>query len=185
MTHTALQAGISREYLAGRKGEFLRQHDIPHVQGKSTTGYAFHDEERTLIVALMRGGEPMALGVSEMFPRAAFLHAKHGTDVTPDHLVGVREGFLVDSVINSGKSILEFARYARMVSADNLRITIVAWVVQSESLTGVRMEELRELAGDGDEVRVRLVALRLSENKYTGSGTTDTGNRLFNTTKLA
>ena len=31
---------------------------------------------------------------------------------------------------------------------------------------------------------ITLVALRLADNKYIGSGGTDTGNRLFNTTRL-
>jgi hypothetical protein len=40
---------------------------------------------------------------------------------------------------------------------------------------------VRELAGMGD---VSLVALRISKNKYTGTGGTDTGHRLFNSTHL-
>jgi uracil phosphoribosyltransferase len=37
------------------------------MQDHSTDGYRFRDETATLIVPLMRGGEPMALGVSKAF----------------------------------------------------------------------------------------------------------------------
>ena len=39
----------------------------------------------------------------------------------------------------------------------------------------------KDLAGMGDVV---LVTLRVSKNKYTGTGGTDTGHRLFNSTHL-
>ncbi|KAK8000848.1 uracil phosphoribosyltransferase-domain-containing protein [Apiospora marii] len=40
----------------------LDEYSIQHVQGTRTVGYRIHAEARTTIVALMRGGEPMALG---------------------------------------------------------------------------------------------------------------------------
>ncbi|KAF5309273.1 hypothetical protein D9758_019067 [Tetrapyrgos nigripes] len=48
----------------------LEEYAIQHVQGTQTVGYRFQDEAKMLIVALMRGGEPMALGVSEAMPLA-------------------------------------------------------------------------------------------------------------------
>ncbi|OGM39486.1 hypothetical protein ABOM_011746 [Aspergillus bombycis] len=50
--------------------------DTPHPQGHNTTGYQLWKEDKILIVALMRGGEPMAFGVSNAFQRAMFVHAK-------------------------------------------------------------------------------------------------------------
>lgn len=82
---------------------------------------------------------------------------------------GRSRGHLVDSVINSGRSMLNLASHVRLLASD-ARITIVAGVVQKKFFTGLRLDERREL----------LVALRVSENKFSGSQGTDTGNRLFN-----
>ncbi|KAK7437089.1 uracil phosphoribosyltransferase [Colletotrichum acutatum] len=80
----------------------LRQ---PPGSGYNTDGHRLVDESRTAIVALMRGGEPMALGISEVFPSAIFIHAKHATELTKETLMGVQTLLLVDSVVNSGESI--------------------------------------------------------------------------------
>ena len=56
----------------------------------------------------MRGGEPMALGVNEALPSASFLHAKHAPDITADQLKPASAVILVDSVINNGKTMVEF-----------------------------------------------------------------------------
>ena len=86
---------------------------------------------------------------------------------------------LVDSVVNSGKSILDFVRYIRTYQA-TVRILVVAGVIQSQSVTTSSIaQEFRRFR------HLSFIALRLSENKFTGSGGTDTGNRLFNTTALA
>lgn len=128
----------------------------------------------------MRGGEPMAQGVSEAFPLAPFLHAKEARDLKPAHLKNMNAVILVDSVINSGKSVEAFVDRIRQLNA-LAPIVVVAGVVQEEATksdSGAG-KELAEAEG------VSLVALRVSENKYTGTGGTDTGNRLFNTTFLA
>jgi phosphoserine phosphatase len=46
----------------------LEEYPIQHVQGHTTTGHQLLHEKQTTIVALMRGGEPMALGVNDAFP---------------------------------------------------------------------------------------------------------------------
>ena len=43
----------------------LEQILVQHVLGRPTTGYRLLHEHQTTIVALMRGGEPMALGVND------------------------------------------------------------------------------------------------------------------------
>jgi hypothetical protein len=56
---------------------------------------------------------------------------------------------------------------------------VVAGVVQVQSVSeGSVAQALARHAN------FSLVALRLSDNKFTGRGTTDTGNRLFNTTRV-
>ena len=151
---------------------------IPHVQGHQTSGHQLLHEGQTTIVALMRGGEPMAFGVNDAFPRAMFVHAKEPEDLTTDYLHNQRTVLLVDSVVNSGKTVEQFVQHVRKMNAA-IRIVVVAGVVQAEAIS----------AGGGlsprlEDESLSIVALRLSANKFTGRGTTDTGNRLFNTTRL-
>ncbi|KAF2010838.1 hypothetical protein BU24DRAFT_444083 [Aaosphaeria arxii CBS 175.79] len=155
----------------------IEEYPIPHVQGHNTSGFRLLHERQTLIVALMRGGEPMAFGVNDAFPLAMFLHASCPEDITRDSVRGRLTVILVDSVVNSGKTVLQFVQYIRSLHA-TIRIVIVAGVVQAQCMS----QGLEPLCGD---VQLNLVALRLSDNKFTGSGTTDTGNRLYNTTHLA
>ena len=151
---------------------------IQHVQGKTTSGYRLFHEKQTTIVALMRGGEPMALGVSDAFPKAMFVHASDPENLKLHHLEGQITVILVDSVVNTGKTIVEFVQHVRTLHA-SIRIVVVAGVVQDQCVTKDGFKQA--LAPYG---KVHLVALRLSETKFKGSGTTDTGNRLFNTTHL-
>ena len=151
---------------------------IQHVQGHFLSGYQLFHEKQTTIVALMRGGEPMALGVSDAFPRAMFVHASDPEDLQPHHLEGQITVVLVDSVVNTGETIVKFVQHVRQLHA-TIRIVVVAGVVQDQCVTknGFR----KDLAPYG---KIHLVALRTSKTKFKGSGTTDTGNRLFNTTHL-
>lgn len=149
-----------------------------HPQKKDIAGYRLLGEERTLIVPLMRGGQPMASGVNKVFPKAQFLHAKEPKDMKKEHLEGIVTVILVDYVINSGGSMVQFVRHIREIDSA-VRIIIVAGVVQDQAVRGC--SPIRAVARSTE---LTVVALRLSGNKYTGKGTTDTGNRLFNTTHL-
>ncbi len=168
---------LATEFLTDLIG--LEQCPITHVLGHRTSGYRLFHESQTLIVALMRGGEPMAFGINEAFPHAMFLHAKEPEDIKPDHLSGLITVILVDSVINTGKTVMEFVGQIRKLHA-TIRMVIVAGVVQDQVVGegGTLHKELGCIPG------VSLVALRLSETKFTGTRGTDTGNRLFNTTHL-
>ncbi|KAF7198348.1 hypothetical protein HII31_00087 [Pseudocercospora fuligena] len=168
---------LAIEYLAELIG--LESFDIPHVQSITTAGHRLAREARTVIVALMRGGEPMAFGVNDAFPLASFLHASSPEDLKPEKLKERDTIILVDSVINSGKSIAEFVNNLRKhrIAA---RIVVVAGVVQQESVAENGTLS-KALSGFGV---LDVVALRQSANKYTGVRGTDTGNRLFNTTNL-
>lgn len=148
--------------------------EISHVQNKPASGYQFEKEKNITIVALMRGGEPMALGISDAMPQAMFLHASSSEQLKAEHLKGQHTIVLVDSVINEGNTVMEFVRVVRALSKD-IRIVIVTGVVQDQSIP-----RLKRSLGVGQSID--LVTLRISKNKYTGSGPTDTGDRLFNTT---
>ncbi|TKX19395.1 uracil phosphoribosyltransferase-like protein [Elsinoe australis] len=119
-----------------------------------------------------------AFGLNEVFLLAGFLHAKVPEDITFHHVADCFNIILVDSVINTGGSIVDFVRHIRKLHA-TLRIVVGAGVVQSDAVKpGGMLHPLQ------DRVGVHIVALRASENKFKGRGTVDTGNRLFNTTKL-
>lgn len=168
---------LATEYVSELIG--LEEYDIPHVQGHSTTGHRLRNEPRTSIVALMRGGEAMAFGINEAFPKAMFIHASCADDIKLHHIQEQATVILVDSVANSGKTLIEFIKRVGHLGA-KVRIVVVVGVVQAdavaESHTLAKMMRCRG---------VSLVSLRISENKFTGTKTTDTGNRLFNTTHLA
>ena len=119
----------------------------------------------------------MAFRVNEAFPLAMFVHAKQSADVIPHHLPVQGTVVLVDSVVNSGKSIVKFVNRIRHLDA-TIRIVVVAGVVRAQSL-----HYLAHALPSLDNFS--LVALRRSDSKFTGTGTIDTGNRLFNTTHLA
>lgn len=152
---------------------------ISHVLGHHTSGYRLLHEKQTTIVALMRGGEPMALGINDAYPLAMFVHAKSPDDIKLHHVQGQLTIMLVDSVVNTGKTIMEFAQAIRGLHA-TIRIIVVAGVVQAQCILRSSLVG-RALIGHDN---LTLVALRRSDTKFTGSGTTDTGNRLFNTTHL-
>ncbi|KAL8917035.1 MAG: hypothetical protein Q9208_008210 [Pyrenodesmia sp. 3 TL-2023] len=156
----------------------LEKYSLPHVLGRATIGYRIAHEPQTLIIALMRGGEPMTMGVSEAFPQAMVVHAKHPDEIKRENLQKAHTLIIVDSVVNTGKSMVEFVDYIRKEYAQ-LPIVLLANVVQDQSVTHGALNRILE-----EDSKVNLVALRLSTTSYVGSGVTDTGNRLFNTTHL-
>ena len=123
--------------------------------------------------------EAIAFGVSKAFPCAIFIHANRPNDIKPHHLLRQCTVMLVDSVVNSGKMIMNFIQHVRSLHA-TIRVVVVAGVAQAQSVSEGSLAQV--LARDAN---LSLVALRLSDNRFTGRGTTDTGNRLFNTTLLA
>ncbi|KAI2604631.1 uracil phosphoribosyltransferase-domain-containing protein [Hypoxylon sp. NC1633] len=156
----------------------VEEYPMKHVQGNTISGYRLRHEQKTLIVPLMRGGEAMAFGVNHAFLLARFVHASRPDDIQHCHLQAIRNVILVDSVINSGGTIVEFARRIRDLRPQ-VRVIVVAGVVQSRSVSeGGHVHEYSIRHG------LELVALRISDNKYTGRRGTDTGNRLFNTTHI-
>ena len=167
---------LGTHYLAEQLG--LEEYPVPHVLGHQSNGYRLLHENQTMIVALMRGGEPMALGISDAFPLAIFMHAGSVEDIKPHHLQGVATVMLVDSVVNTGKTITDFVHHVRKLQT-SITIVVVAGVVQADFVS--QNGPIHALYHDTD---LSFVALRLSDTTFTGSGTTDTGNRLFNTTHL-
>ncbi|TPX18978.1 uncharacterized protein E0L32_011371 [Thyridium curvatum] len=174
--HQRIGQYLATEFLPALLG--TEEYAIPHVQGHDTSGYRIRNESRTSLIALMRGGEPLALGVSDMLARAMFVHATSPADVKHDHVQGQATVVLVDSVINTGKTLIQFIERVRLLQV-NVRIVVIAAVVQMEAIAnGSNLATVMKIND------VALITLRLSKNKFTGTKTTDTGNRLFNTTHL-
>lgn len=174
--HTNVGRYLATEYVSQLIG--LEEYDIPHVQGHSATGHRLRNENRTSIVALMRGGEAMAFGISDVFAKAMFIHASYAEDIKLHHVQGQATVILVDSVANSGKTLIEFIKRVGRLDA-KVHIVIVVGVVQVDAVA-----ESHILAKAMRYHGASMIALRVSENKFTGTKTTDTGNRLFNTTHL-
>lgn len=176
-SHHKVGAYLARMFVSELIG--VEEITIRDVHNNDAAGYRLLEEDKTLIVALMRGGESMAFGVNDVFPSAQFLHAKEPEDLTHEHIEGNATVIIVDSVINSGTTIVKFVEAIRAMHRA-IRIVVVADVVQKQAVPGDC--PIRVLARSS---KLSIVALRLSNNKYTESESTDTGNRLFNTTHLA
>jgi len=73
---------------------------------------------------------------------------------------------LVDSVVNTGKSVVEFVQHVRITCGNNVRIIIVAGVVQAKV---VEKDGMLAPLVTRDGI-LDVVALRVSENKFTGRG---------------
>lgn len=168
---------LATEFLSTIIG--MDEYRILHVQSYHTIGYRLLHEKQTSIVALMRGGEAMAFGVNEAFPLARFIHASRPDDIKLHDLEGQLNLVLVDSVVNSGNTVVKFVQHVRNLHP-TIRIVVIAGVVQAQSVS----RDSRVAQALAPHVKPSVIALRLSENKFTGSGITDTGNRLFNTTHL-
>lgn len=112
----------------------VEEYEIPHVQGFSVSGYRLFEEDKTCIVPLMRGGEPMALGINDAFPLASLVHARVPQDLRYEHVRGKETMLLVDSVVNSGKTMVEFLEHVERLRP-GMRIIIVAGVVQEQAIS--------------------------------------------------
>lgn len=91
------------------------------------------------------------------------------------------------SVINNGNSLAQQLQHIQALvhaargALDTVAVHIVAGVMQSKARSGAGvLAKHATIAGK----QVTYTVLRISDNKYTGKGGTDTGNRLFNTTHL-
>ncbi|RMY73628.1 hypothetical protein D0863_03744 [Hortaea werneckii] len=189
MRNSAL-SGTQLRQAHDRCGWYLAIHHVTQVLGtekytmydvhqNETTGWRLKDEDKTVIIPIMRGGEPMAFGVSDAFSKAVFHHAKEPDEVLKKHLEGMKAVILVDAVINEGGTIAGFVKHIRQMNRE-IDIVVMAGVVQRDAVHGPKVLT-RALSGCG---KVTLIALRTSERKYKGQGATDTGDRLFNTTHI-
>lgn len=156
----------------------LDEAHFEHVQGSHFTGPVAKSSD-VAILALMRGGDPMARGVFTRLPSASYVHYWNDdqpVDFDKDRPCPVRRIYVVDSVINRGDSVRRVLR--RLQGAMPCTGHALGWVVYV--LSGVMHEAAAESL-PREFPRVRFVTLRVSANQYSGTGGTDTGSRLFGT----
>jgi len=105
-----------------------------------------------------------------------FVHASRPNDIMLHHLQGQRTVVLVDSMVNSSKMVVQYVQHICNLHA-TIRIVVIADVVQTQFVSSLTQALARY-------TKLSLVALCLSDNKFTGRGTTNTDNCLFNTMHL-
>lgn len=119
----------------------------------------------TVVMFLMRAGMFMAEAIFRLNPNAAFIPIVTITDVNKyKQLLAGKRILLVDSVINTGKSLLTVLNELEKYSKDITIITNVIYTGSKNKFSNFDVYAIRE-----------------SNHSYVGTGGVDTGNRLFNT----
>lgn len=172
-SHVALGRFLAGELVERQE---LEPCDIQHPQGVRQ-GWRLAGEPQVVLLPFMRAGIYAAEGVREVLQSAQILHV-HPTrcaglsaaELTGFDALGARVAVVVDAVVNTGASLEPvLAQLRERVQ----RIFVLALVAPVETAD--------RLARDWPEVEF-LIA-RTSTNQYVGAGATDTGNRLFGTTR--
>lgn len=161
-------------FLAGELVEHLDVEacDIQHPQGVRQ-GWRLALEHDIALLPFMRAGLYVADGVREVLQRAPILHVSpvRGVGLSEVQLaafddLGVRTAVLVDSVVNTGASLEPILA---QLAARGKRVFVLSLV--SPTTTAERLAEAWP--------EVQFLFARVSTNQYVGTGSTDTGNRLF------
>jgi uracil phosphoribosyltransferase len=165
-------------FLAGELVEMLDVEpcEIQHPQGVRS-GWRVAGEGEVVVLPFMRAGLYAAEGVREVFQNAQVLHVHptRGVGLAPAELASLdalraRTVVIVDSVVNTGASLEPvLAQLRERVE----RVFVLALVAPVE--TADRLAQ--------GWPTVQFLFARTSTNRYVGAGTTDTGNRLFGTTR--
>lgn len=164
-------------FLAGELVQHLElaPREIQHPQGLRQ-GWQLADEGSILLLVCMRSGFYVAEGAREVLRAAPVFHT------TPRRELGLDEAalatvaalaphtcVLIDAVVNSGRSLEPM-----LAQCAALRTFVLSLVTPTP--TAERLARAWPA--------VHFLFARLSDNQYTGKGGTDTGNRLFGTTRL-
>lgn len=106
---------------------------ISHMLGNEVHGSQLGREDKAKVVAMMRGGKPVVFRVNSVFPRAWFVHEQAATELMAHHLRRQHAVILVDSVISTGKSIVEFVDHVRGLHP-TIHVIVVACVIQAQAI---------------------------------------------------
>lgn len=141
---------------------------INHVAG-SSIGVQVKSGSEPIIVAVMRAGLFVAEGLWSSLPGSSLVLYDQGKAIDAMPVVG-RSVIIVDSVINTGRSIREVLNTVIALKPDSV---VVAAVVAYRG-------NLEMLVDEYPSVNFHIA--RISDRTYIGKGSTDTGARLFGTT---
>jgi uracil phosphoribosyltransferase len=145
----------------------LEEVQIDHVAGPST-GVQIRKGDEPIFIAMLRAGLFLAEGLWECFPGSTLLLHDHHQALHSIPASSRRPIVIVDAVVNSGRSL--GAVLDALPGVNDL--TVVTLVAFRETMA--KLEAARP--------RVTFIVGRLSDRSFVGSGTTDTGGRLFGTT---
>lgn len=84
------------------------KYSILHVQSHQTSDYWLFEKQRTSIVVLMRSEEVMILDVNNVLLLVMFVHVNKSNNIMLHHLQGQSAVLLVNSVVNSNKTVMNF-----------------------------------------------------------------------------
>lgn len=141
---------------------------INHVAGVSS-GVRVKSGSEPIIMAVMRAGLFLAEGIWSSLPGSSFVLYDESISLQ-SMPARERTVVIVDSVINTGRSIREVLRAVRPLEPANIA---VAALVAYRSNLEVLVDEFPD---------VDFHVARMSDRSYVGRGLTDTGARLFGTT---
>ena len=149
----------------------LGEIEIQHVQGIRKS-ISISNNEKFLILVLMRGGLYIAEGIKEILDNRysmEFIFENNLTKILDKYKKSNFYNLIIcDSVINTGKSIDNVLEITKNMKFKRTFITTL--VLQAKAFD--KYENQDDLT---------LLTARVSDNFYIGKGNTDTGNRLFNT----
>ena len=165
------------EYLGREIVQFIRTEEIEfqHVQGVRT-GPAVSEKSKCTIIPLLRAGLFAGLGIWDAIPSAVFLpiwaSKKDFSWKSQIEMVPNLEGadvIIVDAVINTGESLMPVLEWVR--GQKPFQLLVCSLVTPASTAERLAREH----------PKIQWVHARVSTNQYVGMGSTDTGNRLFNT----
>ena len=150
----------------------IEEINIKHVQGIKKS-ISISKSESFIILVLMRGGLYVAEGLKEILDgkyKYEFINTDSEIFDTLNKYKNSSNNYnliIVDSVINTGKSIDKVLDVSNQLNFKRLFITTL--VIQEKAL--------KKYTSD----KIILLTVRVSSNFYIGKGKTDTGNRIFGT----
>lgn len=146
-------------------------YEITTVQNKQSQTPGI-DMNNLAIIVLLRAGLYLAEGARATLGNAHHSYIlSHNPRDLDDQLI-IRDNtkvLLVDSVINSGKSISEYIEKLRHLGVED--ISCLSIVMQEDFYN----KAVKNYAS------IQFITSRVSKNSFVGQGQTDTGNRLFGT----
>lgn len=147
----------------------LEEVAIDHVAGPSS-GVRLTEPLAPIILVLMRAGLFVGEGLWSALPGTALVPWSGDGEALADAPIAGRPVIVVDSVINSGRSIDRALQ--QLLPRKPAWVTVAALVANEQGLAGC-VERWAD---------VDFAIARVSKRSYVGKGTTDTGARLFGTT---